>query len=189
METNPALTIAVIGASVSVIGWIVNYILSSLQDRRREKIKFQIEFTQKQLEELYGPLAFLVLEGRRTFQELLLTLERDHVFYGDNELPDDELKTWLFWVENDFFPRNQKIIDLISNKTYLIEGPKVPASWLEFLDHANSWKINQARWEKDGIKYPWKSRVNWPTQFEQDVISAFEHLKNRHSSLVGQRAR
>jgi hypothetical protein len=185
MDTT--LTIAIIGATVSIIGWMVNHILSTSSERRREKLNFQIEFTKQQLEELYGPLAFLILEGRRTFQDLLAALGRNHVFLGNNPLLEKELKTWLFWAENDFLPRNGKIKELISSKTYLIEGSEVPESWLAFLDHANSWKINHERWKKEGIEYSWHSRTNWPNQFENDVISTFELLKKRHATLVGRR--
>src|SRR5436190_6836310 len=132
---DTALTIAIIGAAISIVGWAVNHILSTSAERRRERLSFQIGFTKQQLEELYGPLAFLVLEGRRTYQDLLAVLGRDYVFAGHRTLPEKELEVWLFWVENDFFPRNQKIKELLSTKTYLIEGERVPGSYLAFLDH------------------------------------------------------
>jgi len=186
---DTAITIAIIGACVSITGWLVNHIFSTSAAKRQERLNFQLEFTKQQLEELYGPLVFLVLEGHRTFKDLLEAFGRNYIFKKDETLSEDELKTWLFWTENDFFPRNEKIKQLISSKTYLIEGEKVPESWLMFLDHYNSWKINHDRWSKEGIEYSWHSRVNWPDDFEKDVISTFEMLKKRHSELVGRKGR
>jgi hypothetical protein len=184
MDTT--LTIAVLGATVSALGWVANYIVSTTADKRRQRLISRLEFTKQQLEELYGPLAFLVLEGRRTWQDLLAVLGRDYVFPADNRaLPEKELEVWLFWVENDFFPRNYKIQELLSTKTHLIEGEKVPDSYLAFLDHHNSWKILHERWEKQKNEYSWHSKLNWPLEFEKDVISTFEELKKRHSRLLG----
>lgn len=181
-----ALTIAVLGATVSALGWVANYILTTAADKKRQRLISRLEFTKQQLEELYGPLAFLVLEGRRTWQDLLEVLGREDVFPTKNfTLLDKDLEIWQFWVENDFFPRNAKIQELLSTKTYLIEGERVPNSYLAFLDHHNSWKIHHERWEKQKVEYSWHSKLNWPNEFEKDVISTFERLKKRHSRLLG----
>ena len=70
---DTALAIALIGASVSVMGWVINHALNTSSDRTRERLNFQLDYTKQQLEQLYGPLAFLILEGRRSFNDLLLT--------------------------------------------------------------------------------------------------------------------
>lgn len=183
---NITLTLAILGAAVSAIGWVTNYILSTAADKRRQRLISRLEFTKQQLEELYGPLAFLVLEGRRTYQDLLAVLGRKYVFSADHHaLPEKELEVWLFWVENDFFPRNQKIKELLSTKTHLIEGERIPDSYLLFLDHYNSWRIHHERWERQKVEYSWHSKLNWPDEFEKDVISTLEQLKKRHSRLLG----
>ncbi|WP_126597511.1 hypothetical protein [Dictyobacter aurantiacus] len=98
---------------------------------------------------------------------------------------DSELKTWLFWADADFFPRNEKIKKLLSKKTHLIEGGNVPESYLTFLDHHNSWKISHERWLQQGIAYGWHSKIGWPDQFENDVLCTFNELKKRHAILIG----
>jgi hypothetical protein len=184
---DPAIMIAILGACVSIVGWIVNHILSDSAQRRRERLMSKIEFTRQQLEELYGPLVFLVLGGRRTYNDLLEVLGRNFVFYEGNNprLPEDELDAWRFWTEYDFLPRNEKMRELIASKTYLVEGEEVPESWLAFLDHHSSWKIHHDRWKEDGVEYDWKSKVNWPSHFKGDVVSVFTQLKKRHAELVG----
>ena len=178
------LTIAILGAAVSVVGWVVTYILSTVAEKRRQRLIAQLEFTRQQLEELYGPLAFLVLEGEQSFRDLLEILGRNYVFIEDS-ISEQDLKTWLFWVENDFFPRHQKIRDLLANKTHLIDGERVPDSFLVFLNHEHSWKLLHERWQKQGVPYSWHSKVNASQEFPKDVLSTFEKLKNRFAHLTG----
>ena len=182
---DAAFIAAILAAVISVVGWLVNYILTGLADRRNQRLSASLKHIERQLEELYGPLALLILEGKRTFKDLTETLGRGFVFIEDRDLPEDELNTWLFWVENDFFPRNEKIKELLTTKTHLIEGERIPESYLAFLDHYNSWKISHLRWQREGVEYSWHSRVNWPRDFDQDVLSTFEQLKARHATLLG----
>src|SRR6266567_7765045 len=66
--------IAILGAVVTAFGWLVTHILSASAENRRQRLISQMEYTKQQLEELYGPLAFLILEGRQTFRDLLAAL-------------------------------------------------------------------------------------------------------------------
>jgi hypothetical protein len=181
---NPTVTAALVAATVAVVGWFISYLLTAITERRNLKQAAALKYIERQLEELYGPLAFLILEGRQTFRELLESLGRNHVFAGDGPLPDHELKTWLFWVENDFLPRNERMKALLSTKTHLLEGPNIPISHLAFLDHHNSWSINHLRWQKQALPYSWHSKVNWPQSFGKEVLSSFEILKARHVELL-----
>jgi len=182
---DTALTIAILGASVTAIGWLVTHILSTSAERRRQSLLAQLEFTKQQLEELYGPLAFLVLEGQQSSRDLFATIGRNFIFVEGYDLPENELSVWLFWVENDFFPRDEKIKALISSKTHLIEGEKVPESFLAFVKHHNSWMMMHKRWQQQGVKYSWYAKVGWPSEFDKEVLSTFEILKKRHSILIG----
>src|SRR5436305_2131974 len=167
---DTALTVAILGASVTAIGWLVTHILSISAQRRKQRLIAQLEFTKQQLEQLYGPLAFLVLEGEQSFRDLLEVLGRNYVFLNEY-ISEDDLKIWLFWVDHDFFPRHQKMVELLSSKTHLIEGESVPKSFLAFLNHHHSWKVNHERWQKQGIAYSWHSKVNAPPEFPEDVLS------------------
>lgn len=149
---NPALLVAAITAAVAVAGWVVNYVLTGRNERRRREAEAQLKHTEKQLEELYGPLAFLVIEGQCTFADLLDSLGRRHVFTEGDKLNETDLETWLFWAENDLMPRNEKIQEILTAKTHLIEGHEMPAVYKAFLDHHNSWKINHLRWKTDGTE-------------------------------------
>ena len=89
MET--AITVAIIAAAISVLGWLVNYVLSSRSERERARLASQLSHVQKQLEPLYGPLAFLIYEGRQTFSDLREKLGPRPFFGGGRSLSDEEL--------------------------------------------------------------------------------------------------
>jgi hypothetical protein len=182
---GPAITVAVIAAAVSAVGWIVNYILSSRSERERSRLASRLSHIQKQLELLYGPLAFLMLEGRRSLKDLIDKLGRNHVFMHNRELPKDELDLWLFWVDHDLMPRNITVKNLLSTHAHLVAGDKLPDSYIRFLDHHNSWHIEHLRWKEEGVPYAWHSKINWPRDFEDEIISTFEQLMKEHAALIG----
>lgn len=175
---------ALIAAAVAVLGWLVNHQLTSARDRAARRLDATLKFTERQLEELYGPLAVILLSSRDTFRDLLTQLGRDFVFHGEHPLPPEELKTWLFWVEHDAFPRNKRIADLLMTKTHLIEADRFPESYLAFFQHHNSWVLRHERWQEQGIEYSFHSNTNWPQQFAEDVLATFQELKSRHAALL-----
>lgn len=182
---QPVITVAVIAAAVSAVGWIVNYVLALRSERERSRLAARLSHIERQLELLYGPLAFLVYEGRRSFIDLLDTLGRKHVFKDNDELPSDELELWLFWVDRDLIPRNIAIKNLLSSHTQLVAGDHLPPSYIRFIDHHNSWHIEHQRWKERQVPYSWHSKLNWPRDFEDEVISTFEQLMKEHATLIG----
>jgi hypothetical protein len=182
---GPVLVAAVIAAAVSAAGWVVNYILSSKLERERTRQAARLTHVQNQLERLYGPLAFLVYEGRKAFNDVWEKFGGQAIFTGDRELSQEELDLWLFWVDNEFIPRNTKIEQLLSANTHLIPGKRLPDSYIKFLDHHIGWHMEHLRWTEGGTRYSWHSKINWPKSFEDEVLSTFEDLMEEHAALIG----
>jgi hypothetical protein len=179
-----AVIAATIAGSVASIGWLATYALTASANLRSLKQAAALRHIEKQLEELYGPLAFLVLEGEQTFKELTQVLGREDIFDEDDHISEADLKTWLFWAECDFLPRNEKIKELLSQKTHLLFNSKMADSYLEFLNHHNSWMIRHLRWKEQKIDYSWHSATNWPAEFVGDVLHAYESLQEQHTELL-----
>ncbi|MFC4611107.1 hypothetical protein ACFO9E_25420 [Streptomyces maoxianensis] len=184
---DTALTAALIAAAITAIGWLANHFLSvkAALDRRRHETR--LAHVEKQLEQLYGPLLFLILEGKSAFRDFCQTLGRNYVFDGNGHIRPDDLKTWLYWVDNEFMPRNLAIQNLLASKAHLIVGERMPDSYLSFIDHYNSWRVRHLRWKEEQVPYTWHAKTNWPDQFDNDVIKEYEKLKGlqiRLASLV-----
>jgi hypothetical protein len=184
MDTS--VVVALIGGTVTALGWLTSHILSEAAGRRRERRADQLAHTQAQLSELYGPLALLITEGQQTFVDLLRGLGRNYVFPASGTLTDDELKTWLFWVDNEFLPRNRRIRELLATKAHLIEGQALSENVVEFLKHYSSWEIKHLRWTREQVPYEWHSSINWPKEFGHDILRTFSLLKQRHANLIEQ---
>ena len=85
METP--VIVALIAGSITGVGWLVNHWLSGRREEQRRRIEAQLKFVERQIEELYGPLAFLIYEGERNFRDLLEALGRRFVFSENRALP------------------------------------------------------------------------------------------------------
>jgi hypothetical protein len=182
---DAAIAVAVITGALTALGWLVNYALAGRREREARAIGALLAHTERQLERLYGPLEFQMIEGRQVFQDLLEDLGRGWVFPLDERLEGDELRRWHFFLEHSGLPGNERIRELLAENTHLIEGDRMPASYQAFLEHYSSWKLEHLRWEKEGAEYRWHSRVNWPIEFERDVHETFESLMERHAALRG----
>jgi hypothetical protein len=179
---------AIIAGSVAILGWPASYLFTSLANTANQRRVAALAHIEKQLQELYGPLAFLVYEGRQSFEELIDSLGRTYVFDENDQITKEDLKLWMFWAENDFIPRNFQIKTLLSQKTHLLYNSEMVDSYLKFLSHHNSWAIRHLRWQKEGVEYSWHSKVNWPDKFEQDVLFAFDELRKEHAALLSKQA-
>ena len=180
------ITIAIIAGTVTAAGWLTNHVLSERALRLRQRIQSQLEHTTQQLEELYGPLAVHIIEGKRAYTDLLETLGRESVFRDSDPLPTEDLDAWMFWLEHSLLPRNRAIRDLLVAKIHLIEGALMPSSYVTFLQHVSSWEIKHSRWKDEGVEYGWQPSVDWPENFSAEILESFDHIKARHAHLVNQ---
>lgn len=185
---TPEKTLGYAGALalLSAVGWLISHALTVRSEQRRQQLIWQLEFASEQLEKLYGPLAFLITEGEQTFRDLLTKLGRDYVFDINDSIPPQDLKTWLYWAESDLMPRNRQIQTLLASKPHLIEGARMPTSYIDFLHHHSSWELAHRRWKEQGVEYSWHSAINWPRHFEKEVLDTFAEIKGRHAVLLGQ---
>jgi hypothetical protein len=141
---QPPVEAALVAAVGAAIGWFANHWLTARREESRRRVEAQLKFVERQIEELYGPLAAALYEGRRTFLDLLQSLGRNYVFSDDQPLPPAELKTWLFWAESEFLPRDDQIKSLLKSKAHLVVGSSFPESYVSFFDHCNSWAISSS---------------------------------------------
>jgi hypothetical protein len=197
-EVVPLIAIAIPAA-----GWFVTSGLQSVREARNSRVTSVISYTERQLEQLYGPLMALLVEGEQAWKECLRALGRDpddlknaerefsDALSGKHDQPpltEEQLKTWIFWIENAFFPRNDRIATLISDNAHLVEGvtgePGLPASYRQFLAHHNTWRLRHKQWRKQKTPYSWCWTVPWPEPFNVEVVETFGALKERHNEYL-----
>jgi hypothetical protein len=177
------LLIAIVTVSITILGWLINHILTARRDSASQRLSASLKYIERQLEELYGPLTFLIIEGRRASMDFVIANGREPVFGSMNA---DEVKLWRFWAEHDLLPRNEKIQQLLMTKTHLIDGDKIPPSFVTFLEHHNSWRMSHLRWKKEGVEYNWRSEIGWPAEFTDEVVNTFGILKANQDKITKQ---
>lgn len=177
---------ALIAAIVAAVGWFATYFLTRRAAAAGARRDAALHHLECQLGELYGPLAFLVIEGQRVFADLVEDFGETWAV-GGRVLEDAEVDQWLFWVDRYFMPRNERIQELLSTKAHLIEGARIPDSYVAFVGHHSTWKLDHLRWKEQEIRERLYSRRRWPVEFAEDVLETFATLKQRHADLLGDR--
>jgi len=143
------------------------------------------EMIDRQLGELYRPLLALVLESRASVEKFMETkLKREYIFPIDRDLQGEELKLWLEQAEGDTMPRNERMCALIRAKRDLVEGPDLPASFKQLLEHQDSWRAVHEKWKKEQVPYKsWKAPSPFPKQLQGELEDTIETLEKRRTAL------
>jgi len=137
----------------------------------------------RQLAELYRPLAALVEESRLSVQDFLKKEGRQQVLPSDRPPTDEELQRWISKFEGDLMPRNERMCALIRAKRDLVDGPELPASWQALLDHQDGWRAAHEKWKKEGLAYPFHAPTPFPRSLERELKASIATLEVRRDAL------
>jgi hypothetical protein len=138
---------------------------------------------ERQLSELYRPLAALVEESRLSVQEFLKKEGRTQILPSDREPTEAELKRWIEKAEKDLMPRNERMCALIRAKRELVDGPALPANWQALLDHQDGWRADHEKWRKEGVAYPFHAPTPFPRPLERELKASISKLEERRDAL------
>lgn len=129
---------------------------------RELTLKSQIEFKERQLAEFYGPIYALLKRGRPIY---------DHWAKG-------KLKEITSDVESLFVDANNQILNILLNKSHLIQGNKIPDSFIHFLTHVAVWhaflKTNHKGVPFSKEEFP---EAYYNDEFENEIFNTTESLK------------
>jgi len=129
---------ALIGATFVAIGWFVTW---KLGERSRKKLA-ALQYLERQIAELYGPLLGLVMYSRivSEVKKKLLPTGADGETAAFRDTVDDkgdnlDVKVARFFEQSYSFPINKEIRELISAKMHLLDATELPASFEAFFKH------------------------------------------------------
>ena len=183
----------IVGVSIAVVAAIVGYLISYLDQHRKD----QITFVSAQIEKLYGPLFALVQANNIAwvhFQEGYWP-NRQNYFQENVPLNSYDIELWRRWISNVFQPINVKMENAIVNNAQLLVGEQMPRMFLQFVSHAEAYKSVIATW-KDGAPIAaddasWRenmSPVSFPKQpdFTNCIVAQYHMLKTLQQKLQEQ---
>ena len=143
----------------------------------------QTALIERQLSELYRPLAAMVEESRLSYVAFKKKEGRQESLPTDRTLTDEEMKRWIDHIEKEIFPRNEKMCTLIRSKRSLADGAE-PPSWQALLEHQDGWREDHEKWRKEGVAYPFHARTSFPRTLERELKASIAALEERRAALA-----
>jgi hypothetical protein len=143
------------------------------ESRKREAARRYIE---RQMEELYGPLAGLLQQSKDIYEILV---ERRKVYGKDFSVED-------YFTEHYFVPLNHEIFDLLMKKGYLIDSLEPPLSFQEFGKHNTTISVLYSLAKDTGKDSHEVKNVGFPKEFDKDVKNSLNHLRRRYQNYLMQ---
>jgi|SRR5215510_7008978 len=172
---NQALIITTtITVLLAFLGYIATY-LNNLQLSRR---KDRLERVNQQLSELYGPMFSLTHASSiawKWFKE---------AHSANVEPTEGDLKEWRLWMSVVFMPQNEKLYDIILNKSDLLIETSMPQSLLDFCAHTVAMQAVLEKWKNKDYSEHY-SVARYPRDIEQYAHESYTKLKAEQSKLLG----
>jgi hypothetical protein len=168
---------------VKTILFILGLTLAGCASGPAPEQQAEIARIERQLSELYRPLATLLEESRLSVQDFLKKEGRQQTLPSDRPPTEDELRRWLAKAEGDLMPRNDRMCTLIRAKRDLVQGGELPKNWQALLDHWDGWKAQHEKWKKEGVEYPFHAPSPFPRLLEKEVKASIAELESRRDAL------
>jgi hypothetical protein len=144
------------GILLAIATAIVGYLVSSIQQNRRDQFNYSEEQRQEevrrvneQIEKLYGPLYALIQANDTAWVHFAQTWQprRENFFDTTVKLSEADIKTWRRWMRTVFQPLNEKMETAIVNNAQLLIGGTMPPAFRQFVSHTEAYKSTIAKWE------------------------------------------
>ena len=191
------LVLVALGLVFVVFGWIIPYCQNLKIEAERKETDMKLRQKQwekeqidNQIAEFYGPISALLQEQDIIFERILYMLGRRHVFSKDqfqlSDLPENEQKIWIHYVDTYKIPLNNKIVEIIRNKKHLVYKSEIPTCFKLYLDYTLGWELldNQKR---SGVPnyYEYFYSFNFPSEFTIYINNTLDVLLKRQAELIG----
>jgi hypothetical protein len=208
-----ALAGAIIAGYLTLRSWAVTYNNTLLLEKTKadnavnlEKKKAELAFVSDQIQHLYGPLVSLSQTRLAAFNAMMHGRLRGGFFDG-SKLDPNELRQWRLWRTEVLAPLVEQMGDAILKNAHLIEGTKIPDSFLKLMAHMASYKAVIKNWEyvialdkERGTQtideqsqdehgdfwptVPHSGVDNFPKDFYAEVERSFKTLKFKQTDLI-----
>ncbi len=183
---TPILT----GVLIAVIPAILGYVASYVDGIRRD----ELDFRNKQIEKLYGPLYTLTQADNAAWAYFqALNAKSPYNFNSETIQPTPaQIAQWRIWMKNVFQPLNLQIEKVIIDNTQLVIGDRMPVSFQQLISHSEAYKAIIADWTESDARDPQtytstsKNTVVgevYPEQIVDCAQNAYLALKKRQSDL------
>ena len=190
------LVFATLGAILIIFGWFVPYRQSVKSLKHKQEFdskllcaRWEKEMVDKQISQFYGPISELLREQKLRFHLILRQLGRETVFQIGQEkitdLPEDEQKIWIHFINTYNIPIHSKIVEIIQDNQHLIYKSEMPDAFGLYMEYVLGWELldNQKR---NGVPnfYEYYYRYNFPVSFPQYIERTLDKLLKKQNELM-----
>lgn len=166
---------------MGIMGFIAAYVQTVQTSQRRERL----EWVNRQIAELYGPLLALMCASTATWEAFRKKYRPGKAFFEMNDPPTEEEKEiWRTWMSKVFMPINEKAYNLIILKGDLIATDDLPQCMLDLCAHVLAYRVTLARWEEHDFSEH-LSLLRYPTHMAEHCKSIYGQLKREQTKLTG----
>jgi hypothetical protein len=175
---SSAVEIALITASVTVVGWFVTRVLEFVSSRRTTRSETRQRYVQKQIEEFYGPLFSLVWQ---IFNSNHLQFR---ILSGGQLDQDQRGRIIEYFASTHFKPLHEEIRQILKAKLYLVDGSEMPVSFYEYLQHSSQELIQHDLWIAQKIDTSYIPGRPFPQAFYDEIEQTLKRLMSEYQSRV-----
>jgi hypothetical protein len=174
------MLVAVIGGIAAILVAIITYAMNSASSRSLNMWEKQLERTNSQLKDFYGPLLAL----SQASDEFWKNLSAKHGHSREKMTREQEGNLWIQWVTEIFQPANRKMCDIITQHADLVNEDSMPPCLMLLCAHTSGYDVLIKRWES-GDKTEMYSGQNWPDGLFSYLHTSFKNIKEEQQYLLG----
>lgn len=172
---------AIVAIFVAFTGFIIKFINDIILAKRKDKL----DRINKQLSDFYGPLYSLRKSSNVAWAAFRKKNKPTGAYFGNPNSPtnEEDIEIWKHYMIYVFMPINDKIYDIIVNKSDLLIENEMPKCLLDLISHIVIYKAVIKNWEK-GNNNEFTSTSNFPLEVDDYIFKSFEKLKKEQYKII-----
>ncbi len=171
----------IIPAVLAIAGYFLSYFYRLKLERRKNRLKR----VERQLNEFYGPLLATVQANQKAWDGLVQKNDGKSGFYKKiNNPTPQQSEEFLNWMNLVFMPNNEKLYQIIVEKTSLLKDDQLPTPLLELMAHILEYRIELKRVAESETK-TMEMKTKYPAEDLLEYCKRnFEQLKAQQAKLL-----
>jgi hypothetical protein len=166
---------------LAFIGYIVTYLNNLSMTRRAERL----HLITTQINEFYGPLYVITQTSARLLKALKEKARSEGRTFVDDDAPKsvDDVSDWRVWLETVFIPMNERLEDIIIQKSHLIREQEMPSCLQNFVAHNAGYKALVMKWKLGDFSEA-ISLIPYPNEISEYAKNAYQELKQEQLKII-----
>ena len=168
-------------AIIAVVGLFITYAHNLRLARRKD----HLDWLNRQLSDMYGPLLSLSSASQAGWDEFRRTW-RPYVgpYWGKPDPTDEECAAWRTWMSAVFMPLNRRMREVVVEHSDLLDESSMPRCLIDLCGYVAAYEAVIAQWA-DGDLSQHTIDLNFPSEAVSSYAEAsFARLKAEQRRLL-----